>query len=124
MRMTPCESTPRRLAHTTASAQVAAMAGSTPAAAKIAAAKRVRSAFFRRTSSLMRDGSSRATRGGRGGPPLLRLDAGDAHRLGDARGLVLQRPRIVFGSGAHRLGAGGRELTDDLGLLHDRDRHR
>src|SRR5215469_5871268 len=54
MRTTPCESTPRRFAHTTASAQRAAISGATPAAAKIAAAKQVRSDLLRRMSSLMR----------------------------------------------------------------------
>src|SRR5215472_4151175 len=53
MRITPCESTPRRLAHTTASAHGAAIAGATPAAAKIAAAKPVRSDLERKMSSLM-----------------------------------------------------------------------
>jgi hypothetical protein len=56
MRITPCESTPRRFAHTTASAQRAAICGSTLAAAKIAAAKSVRSALPRRMSSLMKRG--------------------------------------------------------------------
>src|SRR5215469_8167806 len=50
MRITPCESTPRRLAQTTASAHGAAIVGATPAAAKIAAAKPVRSDLDRRMS--------------------------------------------------------------------------
>src|SRR5690348_14943941 len=53
MRITPCESTPRRLAHTTASAQRVAMSGATPAPVKIAAAKLVRFDLVRRMSSVM-----------------------------------------------------------------------
>src|ERR1700745_3543090 len=45
MRSTPCESTPRRLAHTSDLAHSSALAGAPPAAAKSALAKRWRSAL-------------------------------------------------------------------------------
>jgi len=45
MRKTPCESTPRRFAHTSDFAHSSAMAGATPAATNSAPAKRWRSAL-------------------------------------------------------------------------------
>jgi hypothetical protein len=45
MRKTPCESTPRKFAHTSDFAHSSAMAGATPAAANRALAKRSRSAL-------------------------------------------------------------------------------
>src|SRR4051812_47294377 len=137
MRMTPCESTPRKFAHTTPCAQVAAIAGSTPAAVKIAAAKSVRLDLVRRISSVMRDGLSerrepveprslaisRATRANDGrGCALLRGDAGDLDHTGDARDFVLESPSILVGTGAHRLDPGDRELADHVGLLDESDR--
>src|SRR6266481_6262987 len=124
MRMTPCESTPRKFAHTPPCAQVAAIAGSTPAAVKIAAAKPVRSDLVRRMWSLMPvDYQSSAKRSSRSlaisrhtrahdgcDGELLRGDAGDLDDIGDARDLVLESPSILVGPGAHGLDPGDREL--------------
>src|SRR3979409_148537 len=133
MRMTPCESTPRRFAHTTPCAQVAAIAGATPAAVKIAAAKPVRSDLVRRMWSLMgvelseRRGSvepplAMSRVGGGCCPRLLRGDAGDPHHVDHARHFVFQGPCVIRRPGPDRLDPGDRELADHVGLLHDGDR--
>src|SRR5262245_19012314 len=90
MRITPCESTPRRFAHTTASAQRAAISGATLAAAKIAAAKLVRSDLLRRTSSLMPDELAERHK-----PVERRASARrNLHQLGEL--LLGERHRRVF----------------------------
>src|SRR5262249_51335009 len=86
--MTPCESTPRRLAQTIASAQVAAMARSTPAAARIAAAKSVRLFLVMRISSGMCVLSGEAS-------PTLPLVGGEGGERSDpGGGLYLLRARV------------------------------
>src|SRR5215813_9942398 len=120
MRITPCESTPRRLAHTTASAHAPAISGGTPAAVKIAAANVVRSDLLRIVSSLMATAASRAEQCGRAA--LLRINPRELHRLGNACDLVLERLRICVGSAAGRLDPGDGECLDDVRLLHGRDR--
>src|SRR6267154_5470803 len=137
MRMTPCESTPRKFAHTTPCAQVAAIAGATPAAVKIAAAKPVRSDLVRRMWSLMRVGLSERRRsveparamsgvGRRAGGGwflrLLRGDSGDPHHVDHARHFVFQGPSVLLRPDPDGLDPGDRELPDHVGLLHQSDR--
>src|SRR6516165_11183531 len=64
MRNTPCESTPRRFAHTSDFAHSSAMGGATPAAASSALAKRWRSALGI-TCNLLSDGITISCRNSR-----------------------------------------------------------
>src|SRR5712671_6117164 len=133
MRITPCESTPRRFAHTTPCAQVAAIAGATPAAVKIAAAKPVRSALVRRMWSLMGVGLSErrgsvepapamSRIGGGCCARLLRGDAGDPHHVDDALHFFFQGSSVLLRPDPDGLDPGDRELADHVGLLHEGNR--
>src|ERR1700731_2126660 len=61
-----------------------------------------------------RQGSIGAAPAGRAGHRSLRLDAGDAHHVGDAGGFVLERFRVGGGAEPDRLDADHRERTDHI----------